>query len=62
FCFAAPGGALQPGLSYVAEYTTDLENWTSEGVTIETAGGQLKAFAPNDVQGAISMRWVITQQ
>ena len=62
FCFAAPGGALQPGLSYVAEYTTDLENWTSEGVMIETAGGQLKAFAPNDVQGNISMRWVITQQ
>lgn len=62
FCFAAPGGTLQPGLSYLAEYSTDLENWTSEGVMVQTTGGQLKAFAPSDVQGKISMRWVISQQ
>ncbi|MGC6427676.1 MAG: hypothetical protein ACON5H_11875 [Akkermansiaceae bacterium] len=62
FCFAAPVGALQPGLTYVAEYSTDLEKWISEGVTIQTTDGQLKAFAPSSVKGKISMRWVISQQ
>lgn len=58
--FSAPGANLVPGISYQAEYSTDLENWSSQGVIINDIDGQIKASAPVSELGAVSIRWVIS--
>lgn len=57
---SAPGASLVSGISYQAEYSTDLENWSSEGVIISDIGGQIKAIAPIGGLGTGSIRWVIS--
>ena len=59
-CLTAPGSGMQSGVSYQAEWTTDLENWTSSGVIIQDIGGQIKALAPAGGFGNVHIRWVIS--
>lgn len=59
-CLSAPGAALVPGISYGAEYSTDLQTWSSQGVIVNDIGGQIKAIAPVGGLGAVSIRWVIS--
>jgi len=61
-CLSVPADSLAPGISYGAEWSTDLRNWSSEDVTIKLENGFLKAFAPAAMQGMVSMRWVISQE
>ncbi|MDB4507052.1 hypothetical protein N9055_02425 [Akkermansiaceae bacterium] len=60
-CLSVPADSMASGISYGAEWTTDLLNWSSEGVTIVQEDGQLKALAPVSGARTASMRWVIIQ-
>ncbi|GAA5481936.1 hypothetical protein [Haloferula sargassicola] len=56
-----PLEVMQPGISYGAEFSTDLSNWSSEGVTVIHANGILQASAPL-VEGGGYLRWKIIEE
>ena len=61
-CLAVPAGSMAPGISYSAEWSTDMVNWSSAGVVINDTGGQLKALAPVGGLPNGYIRWVITAE
>ncbi|MDB4462876.1 hypothetical protein N9021_02850 [Akkermansiaceae bacterium] len=61
-CLSVPADSMVPGVTYSAEWSRDLNNWSSEGVTVGHEDGQIKAFAPTGHIGSGSVRWVITQE
>ena len=52
--------AIRDGILYSAEWTEDLTTWSSEGVSVTTAGGWATATAPLG-DGKRFIRWKITQ-
>ena len=61
-CLAVPAGSMAPGISYSAEWSTDMVNWSSAGVVINDKGGQLKALAPAGGLPNGYIRWVISSK
>ncbi|MGJ8697186.1 MAG: hypothetical protein ACSHYF_12780 [Verrucomicrobiaceae bacterium] len=59
-CVAVPANSMAPGVTYRAEWSSDLVNWTDTGVVVSDHGGRLKAVAPvQDLPNAY-IRWVIS--
>ena len=58
---ARPLPSVKSGVAYGAEWSSDLQNWSSAGVTVSTHGGEARATVSTG-GGNVFLRWKITQQ
>ena len=56
-----PLDSLRPSITYAAEWSSDLDTWTSDGVEVSYSGEILSALAPASPIGGVSfLRWRVS--